>query len=343
MGASLGGSLWRVRRKMTLKSFTAYRLLGVLVALLTGGGGAVAWVAEASGGSPQPQTQPSPALPRMVWPISGQAAPDYPQSSAYGPRQKASEGFRYDYHQGIDLPTPLSTTLVAVLTGTVRIAGSHPAYSDGVVQLDHGNNLYSNYLHVAASLVTTGQVVGIGQPVALSGAAESGFPHLHFELRAGSALRQDAVNPWRYLPYTDTVRHTLTITGVTSPNMVWVFATTPAEELDLNQITMTVRSRPAWQIVDTVSLDYEARNRQYAGDPAQLDNPDLDNILVQSAVFTSTASVYGVSVGFHHLAGYGPVQIEACAVDVQQHAVCATAEAEFQLQIYLPLVVSGAQ
>ena len=42
---------------------------------------------------------------------------------------------RYDFHRGVDIPTPIGTPLVAIDDGTVRIAGSHSAYSDGVVQV----------------------------------------------------------------------------------------------------------------------------------------------------------------------------------------------------------------
>ena len=42
---------------------------------------------------------------------------------------------RYDFHRGVDIPTPLHSDVYAVADGTVRINGSHPAYSDGVVQV----------------------------------------------------------------------------------------------------------------------------------------------------------------------------------------------------------------
>ena len=42
---------------------------------------------------------------------------------------------RYDYHRGLDIPAILYSNVYAVADGIVRINGSHPAYSDGVVQV----------------------------------------------------------------------------------------------------------------------------------------------------------------------------------------------------------------
>jgi len=43
--------------------------------------------------------------------------------------------YRYDFHRGVDIPKPAGTPVRAIACGKVRIAGSHPAYSDGVVQV----------------------------------------------------------------------------------------------------------------------------------------------------------------------------------------------------------------
>ena len=277
------------------------------------------------------------AAPAMVWPVSGSASPDLPQSSAYGPRLQAGNDYAYDYHQGLDIPTPISTTLVAVMTGTVRIAGSHPAYSDGVVQLDHGGGLYSNYLHIRQSLVVTDQVVGTGQPVALSGVSDSGFAHLHFEIRQGSFFRRDAVNPLRYLPYPDSLRQTVTITEVQTSAAVWVQATWPADELDVQGVRLRVFG-PGQQLLDERRLDYEARNLQYLGDPAVLDNPDLDNIFIAPQRFGSASTLYVVNLYFHHLTGSGPVNLEACAIDLRGGEVCTQAAGQFGQRLFLALL-----
>lgn len=278
----------------------------------------------------------------FIWPISGSdGIPDLPQSSTYGPRLKASENFRYDYHQGIDIPTPIGTTLLAVSSGTVRIAGSHPAYSDGVVQIDHGNNLYSNYLHVSASLVVTGQVVNMGDPVALSGASagDNGFQHLHFEIREGSFFRRDAINPWRYLPYSDTVRHTAVITHISPQKAITIQVSTPSDELDINEITLAIRSMTDGQLLDSRVLNYETRNKAYGGDPTLLDNPDLENSIIAPHKFNSSSATYVVDVQFYNLNGFGEIEVEVCAIDVKGNPVCSTANGHFPHVLFLPVTM----
>ncbi len=278
----------------------------------------------AAGAAPAPQQITAAG---WRWPLDGN--PPLALSSTYGPRLRASSNFRYDYHQGLDMPTPLSTTVKAVYTGTVRIAGSHPSYSDGVVQIDHGNNIYSNYLHVSASLVNIDDVVAPGDPIALSGASDSGFPHLHFEIREGGVQRRYAINPLRYLPYADTLAHTVAITEVLPSHAVWVQVTAPETELDVEHVTLTVRSDDGSIQLDQRTLDFDERNLAYDGDPALLDNPDLEQIHVAPHAFTSSSTQYVLDVRFQSLAGSGPVQVEACAVDVHDQSVCTTAQGQF--------------
>lgn len=278
-----------------------------------------------------------PSSSDFIWPISGSTTPDLPQSSAFGPRLKASENYRYDYHQGIDIPTPVGTPILAVLSGTIRIAGSHPLYQDGVVQIDHGDNLYSNYIHISKSLVITGQVVGQGEPIALSGVSDSGFPHLHFEIRDGSVWREDTVNPWRYLPYSDTIRHTIAITEMLNDNAVWVQATTPADELDIQTISITVKDSGSNQILGNRVFDFEAWNKSYNGRPELLDNPDMGNMFIKPHIFVTNSTLYVIDVKFYRLPGQGPVEVIACVLDVNQNEVCTAQQSQFDgLNIYLP-------
>jgi len=317
---------WLVRFSVLLVGFL---MVGFLLVLMSTGGGASVRAAELGISTPS----------QFVWPISGNSVPDLPISSAYGPRLRAGCNYCYDYHQGIDIPTPVNTTLVAVTTGTVRIAGSHPAYNDGVVQLDHGGGIYSNYLHITASLVITGEVVGIGQAIALSGISDSGFPHLHFEIRSGSVWREDAVNPLGYLPYPDTITHTVTISDVLPEQAVWVRVTAPGNELDVNQITVTVRNLATNELVDHRIVDYEERNKRYEGAPSELDNPDMEGVFIDPHIFGSATALYVIDLRFHDLLGVGEVEVEACAIDIKGNAVCEATAGNFWMTVHLPMIM----
>ena len=62
--------------------------------------------------------------------------------------------------------------------------------------IDHGNGLYSIYMHCSQFLVSIGQTVNRGDTIALMGSTgESTGAHLHFSVRYGGTY----VNPWGYL------------------------------------------------------------------------------------------------------------------------------------------------
>ena len=148
---------------------------------------------------------------------------DAPFSSTFGPRQKASESYRYDFHRGLDIPTAYHTPIFAIAKGIVKKAGLDPSYSDALIQLRHyrpgywgscynGSGCYvSNYIHLSEWVVSIGDTVEKGDLIGYTGASESGFNHLHFEIRnapgkhdAYSTWQRDAIHPLNVLPYNDT-------------------------------------------------------------------------------------------------------------------------------------------
>lgn len=78
-----------------------------------------------------------PYLPEHVWPTSGTSTRDFPLSSTFGPRLKASEACRYDFHRGIDIPVPCDTPVRAIADGTVRLPGDYDSHTDRLVQIRH--------------------------------------------------------------------------------------------------------------------------------------------------------------------------------------------------------------
>lgn len=156
---------------------------------------------------------------------------DDPVSSPFGPRPLVSGDFRYDFHRGIDIPTPSGTPVFAITDGEVRIAGNTSGYSDPLVQLRHfrpgstscvGVGCYhSNYMHLSSWVVNPGDLVGKGQLLGYTGISASGFKHLHFEIRDApsddpfSNWSRDAINPLGVLPYDSVEGVALQINSVT--------------------------------------------------------------------------------------------------------------------------------
>jgi murein DD-endopeptidase MepM/ murein hydrolase activator NlpD len=109
--------------------------------------------------------------------------------SPFAPRQKAREGFRYDWQRGVDIPLPLGEPVYAPMDGIIRIAGNHSAYSDMIVQIRHRETspyLYSNHLHMLTVTVSADDLVTVGDLIGYSGESSSGFSHIHFEFRVAA-------------------------------------------------------------------------------------------------------------------------------------------------------------
>lgn len=197
-----------------------------------------------------PPPPPPPVKREYLWPLCGhitQAPPagwqdtdgcpdtrwnedfaDFPLSSSFGPRQKASENFRYDYHRGIDIPTPFGTPLFAVKAGLVTRAGSHPRFVDLGVTLRHYDEsiadcdqdacINSLYIHMSDVIVTEGQQVEKGELIGYSGTTAFGIDHLHFEIRQApgqhdrlSVWQRDAIHPLTVLPLIEDTQEDYTI------------------------------------------------------------------------------------------------------------------------------------
>ena len=118
-------------------------------------------------------------------------------SSGYGPRVL---GGSPEFHKGIDLAVPSGTPILAIAPGKVVKAGCDSKGCDNgggyMVSIDHGNGLYSWYMHMLAGSIT----VKVGQQVeaktVLGGVGSTGRStgdHLHFELRMGN--NSDPIDP----------------------------------------------------------------------------------------------------------------------------------------------------
>jgi hypothetical protein len=284
-------------------------------------------------------------FPNLVWPLSGNTTPDGPFSSPFGPRLMASEGFRYDWHRGLDIPVPTGTLAYAAVDGKVRCAGDKSCgYSDRIVQLEHEDGCYyCNYLHLSTTTVITGDWVTQGETVGTTGASVSGFEHLHFEIRQGGYYQRNAINPFAYLPYDATNDYDYKVeisqvsvdpTSTDNPISVLLTVTGPRHELDLNRFTLFVDDNRR-------ILDFNNLNRaQTNSNPEVLDNPYQNNICIMPARFNTSSDVYRLNLAFHQMPGNPPYTVTAQTADLFSNTVTATLLASSEW-VLTPAVVTA--
>ena len=123
----------------------------------------------------------------FIWPVIGKI------SSGYGFRMNGDQG---RIHEGIDIPAPRGTSIMATRGGVVKRADSALRGYGNIVIIDHGNGLETRYAHCSAFAVKKGDTVNAGQIIAYVGnSGRSTSDHLHFEV----VINGLAYNPIRFL------------------------------------------------------------------------------------------------------------------------------------------------
>lgn len=113
-------------------------------------------------------------------------------------------------HLGVDIVASAGTEILAPAAGRVTFVGRKIAYGV-VVEIDHGGGVITRYAHCRTALVTVGQEITPGTPIAKVGSTGlSTGPHLHYEV----LVNKRQVNPLRY-PITATAQAT---TGTPAPD-----------------------------------------------------------------------------------------------------------------------------
>ena len=108
--------------------------------------------------NPPPGWEKTSGCPPQRW--GNSTFNDGPIASTFGPRLLGSQTYRFDFHRGIDIATPIGTPIFAFADGIVRIAGPSPSYRDPLVQLRHyrqgftscdngASCYYTNYMHLS--------------------------------------------------------------------------------------------------------------------------------------------------------------------------------------------------
>jgi murein DD-endopeptidase MepM/ murein hydrolase activator NlpD len=162
---------------------------------ITTSGQALASTGEAAPGSvaktgpatatPAPIPRPGSFAGRFTWPVEGRVI------SGYGPK---AGGLHND---GINIAVNRGTTVRAAADGVVAYASDGLAGFGWLLLIKHGDGWVTAYAHNQELLVSRGDTVRQGDPVARAGATGAvDRPQLHFEIRRG----RQAMNPTQYLP-----------------------------------------------------------------------------------------------------------------------------------------------
>lgn len=115
-------------------------------------------------------------------------------SDDYGNRMHPTLGVE-KFHNGIDLAAPSGTPIYAAYDGDV-VAADYSSSMGNYIMINHGNGLYTIYMHCSALYVSKGNSIYKGQNIAAVGSTgRSTGPHLHFSVR----LNGNYVSPWNYL------------------------------------------------------------------------------------------------------------------------------------------------
>ncbi len=126
----------------------------------------------------------------FTWP-----APSYTRiSDDYGNRTHPILGIQ-QFHNGLDMAAPGGSPILAAYSGKV-VAADYSGSMGNYIMIDHGDNLYTIYMHASALYVSKGQEVSKGDKIAAVGSTgRSTGNHLHFSVR----LNGSYVNPRSYL------------------------------------------------------------------------------------------------------------------------------------------------
>ena len=130
----------------------------------------------------------------LIWPVVGRVSSGFGMRG--GGKTKSGRVRRGQFHNGIDIPMPKGTSILAAKGGVVVESGPSRGYGQRVV-VDHGNGLRTLYAHCSKILVKKGQRVVQGQRLALVGrTGRATCNHLHFVVYVNGKAK----NPVEYLP-----------------------------------------------------------------------------------------------------------------------------------------------
>jgi len=131
---------------------------------------------------------------RFIWPVAGQVTASFCA-------KETTENRRWPFgqrrHDGIDISAMTGTTVRAADSGKVVYSDNKMRGYGNLIIIEHQDHFFTIYAHNEENLVKEEVLVKQGDAIARVGMTGSATgPHLHFEIRKGSA----PLDPLRFLP-----------------------------------------------------------------------------------------------------------------------------------------------
>lgn len=127
----------------------------------------------------------------FIWPLAVRGT----ITSHFGKRSAPTAGAS-TYHKGTDIAAPQGTDIYAVADGTVTTA-TYSSSAGNYVMINHGNGVYTAYMHASKLHCKVGDQVSQGETIAEVGSTGvSTGPHLHISF----IVNGEYVDPEDYLP-----------------------------------------------------------------------------------------------------------------------------------------------
>jgi len=120
--------------------------------------------------------------PERLWQGPFIPPSDTRYTSSFGAR-RVYNGKTRSVHQGLDYAAAKGTQVTAANSGRVAIARAM-YFEGGFIAIDHGESIFTLYMHLSEFLVKEGAAIDKGAPIAKSGSSgRATGPHLHFAVR----------------------------------------------------------------------------------------------------------------------------------------------------------------
>src|SRR5579862_3145320 len=139
--------------------------------------------------------------PNRLWQGPFVAPANTSYTSSFGLR-RIYNGKTLSVHQGLDYRAALGTQVAAANSGRVKIARDM-YFEGGLIVIDHGESIFTLYMHLSEFLVREGASIEKGASVGRSGSSgRVTGPHLHFAVRWQGAYLEPStlLKLWRTEP-----------------------------------------------------------------------------------------------------------------------------------------------